>query len=273
MGKRKIIEIDEEKCIGCGDCIPGCPEGALQVIDGKARLVSDIFCDGLGACIGDCPEDAMKVVEREAEPYDERKVMANILKQGENVVKAHLEHLKDHGEEGYLKEALKFLEEEGVEIPLEEEATALPCGCSGAKVMDLRDKKGDIDAPKTELESELRQWPVQLHLVPPAAPYFSDVDLLVTADCVPFAYANYHQELLKGRAVAVGCPKLDDIDAHKEKLKSIIEGNDLKSITVAIVEVPCCSGLLSATEEALRESGRDIPLKHVVIGIDGTIKE
>jgi hypothetical protein len=139
--------------------------------------------------------------------------------------------------------------------------------------MDLRDKKEDTDAPRTKLESELRQWPVQLHLIPPNAPYFKDADLLVTADCVPFAYANYHQELLKGRAVAVGCPKLDDINAHKEKLKSIIEANDLKSITVAIVEVPCCSGLIGITEEALRESGRDIPLKHVVIGIGGTIKE
>lgn len=202
--------------------------------------------------------------------------MANILKQGENVVKAHLKHLKDHGEEGYLEEALKFLEEKGVETPLEEKVTPTAptsCGCPGARVMDLRDKKGNLDAPKAELESELRQWPVQLHLVPPTAPYFNNADLLVTADCVPFAYANYHQGLLKGKAVVVGCPKLDDINAYKEKLKSIIEMNDLKSITVATLEVPCCSGLHGATEAALHESGKEVSFKHVIIGINGTIKK
>ena len=273
MTKRKIIEIDEEKCTGCGECIPGCPEGALQVIDGKARLISDIFCDGLGACIGDCPEGAINVIEREAEPYDERRVMANILKQGDGVVRAHLKHLKDHGEEGYLKEALEFLEEKGIEVPLEEEAPAtMACGCPGTNVMDFRDKKSP-DAPAAELESELRQWPVQLHLVPPNAPYFDGADLLVTADCVPFAYANYHQDLLKGRTVVVGCPKFDDIDAYKEKLKSIIETNNILSITVATVEVPCCSGLYGVTEAALQESGKEIPFKQVVIGIDGTIEK
>lgn len=274
MVKRKIIEIDEEKCNGCGLCIPDCPEGALQIIDGKARLVSDLFCDGLGACIGGCPKGAIKIIEREAEPYDERKVMDRIVKQGQNVVRSHLEHLKEHGEEGYLREALDYLREKGKENPLETEsgkhAQAFH-GCPGPGVMDFRHKgisKGG-SAGKARQESELRQWPVQLTLVPPNAPYFDNADLLVSADCVPFAYANFHQDFLTGKSLIIGCPKLDDIEFYKEKLAEIFKSNNIRSITLVNMEVPCCFGLQRAIEEAIKESGKTIPLRQSIISIDG----
>lgn len=271
MSTRKIIKIDEEKCTGCGLCIPNCPEGALQIIDGKARLVSDLFCDGLGACIGHCPEGAITIEEREAEPYSERKVMRNIIKQGENVIEAHLKHLKEHNETRYLNEAIEFLKEKGIENPLEEKSGCL--SCPGAAVKDLGKKPGERSGDAAaEQESELRQWPVQLNLLPPNASFFNNSDLLIAADCVPFANPDFHSNLLKGKTLAVGCPKLDDIKTYKEKIKAIIETNDLNTITVAIMEVPCCYGLYKIVEEALDESGKRITLKKVVVGIDGEIK-
>ncbi len=276
MVKRKIIEIDEEKCNGCGLCIPNCPEGALQIIDDKARLVSDLFCDGLGACIGTCPEGAIKIIEREAEPYDERKVMEKIVKQGKNVIKAHLEHLKEHGEEGYLREALDYLEESGVENPLGDESpehqAALPCGCPGSRVIDMRDKEerpSHSSTHKSKSESELRQWPVQLMLLPPSAPYFDEADLLIAADCVPFAYADFHNDFLQGKTLIIGCPKLDDIEFYQEKLTQIFKLNSVKSITLLHMEVPCCFGLRHAVEEALKESGKEIKLTVKVISVQG----
>ncbi|MFH1587493.1 MAG: 4Fe-4S binding protein [Candidatus Diapherotrites archaeon] len=285
--KREIVEIDEEKCNGCGLCIPNCYEGALQVIDGKARLISDLFCDGLGNCLGHCPEGAITIVEREAEAYDERKVMEKISKQGRNVVKAHLQHLKDHKQEDLFWEAVNYLEEMGEKNPLEVEGeyskTAHSndshnshegCSCPGAAMMDLRkETRSSSGAEHSKQESELQQWPVQLNLLPPNAPYFQNSDLLIAADCTAYANANFHSQLLKGKSVAIGCPKLDDIGTYKEKIKSIIEMNDLNTITVAIMEVPCCGGLYSAVEEALDESGKRITLKKVVIGIDGLIRE
>ncbi len=274
MSKRKIIKIDENKCNGCGLCIPNCPEGALQVIDGKARLVSDLFCDGLGACIGHCPEGAITIEEREAKKYDERKVMANIVKQGKNVVKAHLKHLKEHNEAGFLNQALAYLKEKGIDNPLVQvsaEKPVLPCGCPGTKVMDFRrgnlpEKKGRVSTPQ---ESQLRQWPVQLALVPAYAPYLNNADLLIAADCVPFAYADFHEKLLKGKAVLVGCPKLDNLAAYKEKLAQIFEHNNIKSVTYAHMEVPCCFGLLGIIQSAISDSGKDIPFQEVIISITG----
>ncbi len=269
MSIRKIIEIDESLCDGCANCIPSCPEGALQVIDGKARLISDLFCDGLGACIGECPTGAMKVVEKEAQPYDERKVMENIVRQGANTIKAHLKHLKDHGETAYFNQAIKYLNEKGVKNPLESNEPAHHHGgCPGARMMDFSEQKSSGSA-NANLESELRQWPVQLHLVHPGAPYFRNADILVAADCVPFAYANFHQELLKGKALVIGCPKLDDTDAYKDKIKSIIEMSSPKSFTVAIMEVPCCGGLYHLVKQAVSESGINVPVNKLVIGIDG----
>jgi Pyruvate/2-oxoacid:ferredoxin oxidoreductase delta subunit len=270
MAKRDIITIDEEKCTGCGDCVPGCPEGALQIIDGKARLINDLFCDGLGACIGECPEDAISVENREAEPYDEIKVMGNIVKQGKNTITAHLKHLKDHGETELLKQATDYLEEKGIDNPLEEETEEkLPCGCPGTNVRDMRDTaEEEDDSPGAKQRSELRQWPVQIHLVPPNAPYFDNADLLIAADCVPFAYGNFHRDLLKGKILLVGCPKLDDAAFYKDKITEILKNNNIKSVTVAHMEVPCCFGLVKLVEDALDASGKDIPFDDITIKVD-----
>lgn len=265
--KREIIKIDEEKCNGCGLCIPNCPEGALQVIDGKARLISDLFCDGLGGCIGHCPQGAITIEEREAEEYDERRVMANIVKQGRNVIMAHLEHLKSHNQREYLKEAIDFLKEEG----LGEYARALPVGCPGSRMMDFRKKERPLKEEKTEIKagSELRQWPVQIMLVAPFAPYLDNADLLIAADCVPFAYADFHRDLLKDKILLVGCPKLDDLQAYKEKFTQILKHNNIKSITYAHMEVPCCFGMVGVINEAISASGKKVPLKEIIISISG----
>jgi len=288
MAEREIITIDQEKCNGCGNCVPGCPEGALQIIDDKARLISDLFCDGLGACIGDCPEDAISIIKREAEPYDEVRVMENIVKQGENTIMAHLVHLRDHGETGFLKQATDYLEENGFENPLEKEAKLkeeskeeesedrLPCGCPVSKVMDLRDddKTDTSDGdPGAKQRSELRQWPVQIHLVPVNAPYFDNAELLIAADCVPFAYGDFHRGLLKNKILLVGCPKLDDAGFYKDKITEILKGNNIKSVTIAHMEVPCCFGLVTLVNEALAESGKDIPLDDITIKVNGEIQE
>ncbi len=276
MAKRKIIKIDEEKCNGCGLCIPNCPEGAMQLIDKKARLISDLFCDGLGACIGHCPQGAISIEERQAEEYDERKVMANIVKQGANVIKAHLEHLKEHGQDEYLKEAVDFLKEKNMEVPFKEikarsEHAHGVSGCPGAKIMDFRKKE---DAPGKEravsnAESELKTWPVQIMLVPAFAPYLNNANLLIAADCVPFAYADFHQDLLKDKILLVGCPKLDDTQIYQDKISQILKQNNVKSITYAHMEVPCCFGLVSIIKEAISQSGKNTPFKEVIISIKG----
>lgn len=271
--KRKIIEVDEDKCNGCGACIPDCPEGALQIIDGKVRLVSELYCDGLGACVGSCPQDAIRVVEKEAKPYDEVKVMERTAKQGSNVIKAHLEHLKEHGEKRYFSQAVGYLKKKGIANPLEEKVEEpLPCGCPGSQVRDMRGKKR-TGYSGIEHESALGQWPVQLKLVPVNAPYFHNADLLIAADCVPFAYASFHSKFLKDKAVVIGCPKLDDVGFYKEKLEEIIKSNKIKSISIVHMEVPCCYGLQNAVEEAIKGSGKKLPLKEYVIRIDGSIQE
>ena len=275
--KRKIIEIDEGRCNGCGRCIPNCPEGALQIIDGKARLVSDLFCDGLGACIGHCPEGAIKIVEREAEPYSERKVMERIVMQGQNVTKAHLLHLKEHGEEGCLKEAISFLEEKGIEGLLAKKSgnkkIVLPCGCPGSMEQSFERKLGKHNTGRAfALESELSQWPVQLALVNPNAAFFEDAELLICADCVPFAYASFHSDFLKSKALVVGCPKLDDIEFYEEKIAEIIKSNNIRGITLLHMEVPCCFGLMHAVRRALDASGKKIPLRQQIVSIQGKLK-
>lgn len=278
MVVRKIIKIDEDLCTGCGQCIPNCPEGALQVIDEKVRIISDLFCDGLGACIGHCPEGAISIEEREAEDYDERKVMENVIKQGKNVIKAHLEHLKEHDQTDYLREAVDFLKEKGMEVPIEIEArekgeTRLPCGCPGTKVMDMRGEMEEEDTPTARVKSQLRQWPVQIMLVPPNAPYLKGADLLITADCVPFAYPNFHEDLLKGKIMLVGCPKFDDAEYYIEKLTHIFKENDIKSATCVHMDVPCCFGLRKLVEDAIKNSGKSIPFKVHIIGVKGDISE
>ena len=270
MAKRKIITIDEKKCTGCSECIPNCPEGALQMIDGKARLISDLFCDGLGACIGHCPEGAITIEEREAEPYDEKKVMKNIVKQGKNVIKAHLEHLRDHNETEYLKEAVGFLKKKGIKNPLGAVKHSHAHACPGSAMMDFREKKKTSGTKKiTKGISHLRQWPVQIMLVPPAAPYLKNADLLIAADCVPFAYADFHEDLLKEKTLLIGCPKLDDAEFYKGKITQIFKENSIKSITCAHMEVPCCFGLVNIVKETLKASGKNIPFKELTITIKG----
>lgn len=277
--KRKIIKIDEAKCTGCGLCMPNCPEGALRVIDGKARVVSDLFCDGLGACIGHCPEGALSFEERDAEEYDERRVMENIARGGENVIRAHLAHLRDHGRGAYLGEALAYLDVKKIAIPRDGKMPSPgghkgpePCGCPGARVVEFGKAPGALREKGTAAQSRLGQWPVQIHLVPPSAPFLKGADLLVAADCVPFAFAGFHDELLPGKALLVGCPKLDDTDAYREKFEEIFRRNEIRSVTVAHMEVPCCFGLVQLVREAIAAAGKKIPFHDVEIGIRGVRK-
>lgn len=235
---RRIIEIDEDKCDGCGLCIPNCPEGALQIIDGKARLVGELYCDGLGACVGVCPKGALKVVEREAEEFDEEAAKNRMRKMGlsEEEIQARLhDHVHEHP-------------------PMRWKAPAQPQADVGEK------------------SSALTQWPVQLALVNPKAPYFQGSDLLIVADCVPFAYADFHRDFLSGKSIVIGCPKLDDARFYEWKLGEIFKNSDIKSVTVVNMEVPCCFGLNFIAERALKNSGKDIPLKQVIIGIKGDRK-
>ncbi len=269
MVKRQIINIDQEKCTGCGVCIPDCPEGALQIIDGKAHLISDIFCDGLGACIGTCPEGAISTIEREAKEYDERVTMENIIKAGPNVVKAHLKHLKAHAQTNYFNIAVEVLKEKDMEIPDIEEEEA-PCGCPGTEMTIIEPPKGGL-ITGTETSSALRQWPVQIHLLHPNAPFFENSHLLLLADCVAAANPNLHAQLIHGKTIAMGCPKLDDSTAYIEKLSEIIKHNRIKSVTVAMMEVPCCGGMAVIAQEAIKGSGKDVPLIREMISISGEL--
>jgi NAD-dependent dihydropyrimidine dehydrogenase PreA subunit len=241
---RNIVRIDEEKCDGCGLCIPQCKEGALQIIDGKARLVSEIYCDGLGACLGHCPNDAITVEEREAEEFDEKAV------------------------EEHLKEKPKVPETSSPHA-------AAGHGCPSARVFSFAAKKRPAPSPEGSpsqpAESALAQWPVQLTLVPVSAPYLQGADLLIAADCVPFAYAGFHKDLLEGKALVIACPKLDDTEPYLQKLAAIFAKCDLKSITVAHMEVPCCFGLVNLVHEALKLAGKEIPVRDVTLSIQGEI--
>lgn len=267
--RRKIIRIDEERCTGCGECIPNCPEGALQIIDGKARLVSDLFCDGLGACVGTCPEGALTVVEAPAEPYDETRVMANIVKAGEKTIAAHLEHLKEHGATEFYNQALTYLKEHNIPIP-EPKSNRLPCGCPGSAVRTL--KPAPVEGTTTpDLPSNLGNWPIQLMLVPVSAPYLRGSNLLIAADCVPAALPAFQQQLLKGRVLLIGCPKLDDAEFYQQKLTELFRTCRPESVTVAHMSVPCCYGLVQIVEQAIAASGVRIPFSEIVVDPEGRI--
>lgn len=279
--KRQMIRIDEELCTGCGECIPNCPEGALQIIDGTARLISDLSCDGLGACIGHCPEGAITIEMREAAPYSERTVMENIVPQGANVIAAHLAHLGNHGQDDYLREAIAYLSEKGVSVPPEFLGSSCRCGeedsagaqhaaCPGSRVINIaRDEAHEGRNETANMPSRLRQWPVQIMLVPPRAPFLAGADVLIAADCVPFAYAGFHEKLLRGKVLLVGCPKLDDAELYQEKLTEMFRHNDVKSVTVAHMEVPCCYGMVRLVESAIRNSGKNIPFTARMISVKG----
>lgn len=240
--KRNIIHIDENKCNGCGLCVPACAEGAIQIIDGKARLMADNLCDGLGACLGHCPQDAIRIEVREADAFDEEAVAKQMSDGGS--VKPALDHGHGHG------------------------------GCPSARLMSLdkpqpANPQGAEAADSAPQTSALANWPVQLKLIPVSAPFLKGADLLLAADCAPFAYADFHRELLNGKVLLIGCPKLDDAAGYLEKLTAILAENDVRSLTVAHMEVPCCSGLVALAQQALTASGADIELQTVCIGIRG----
>jgi len=239
MVVRSIVRIDEERCTGCGLCVPSCAEEALKIVDGKAKLISDKYCDGLGACLGECPQGAITIEKREAEEFDEEAVE---------------EHLKPKQP-----------------VPAVHHVHPIHQSCPSAKVMhferNLKEKE-TVNIPEKR-EPMLSQWPVQLTLLPPNAPFFEDADLLIAADCVPFAYANFHNDFLKGRTLVVGCSKLDDAEFYKEKLTEIFKRSNIRSVTVVNMEVPCCFGLYRLVKEALDSSGKVIPLRQEIIGIKG----
>ena len=240
--KRKIVEIDEELCDGCGQCVPACAEGAIEIIDGKARIAAEKYCDGLGACLGECPNDALTIIEREAEDFDEEAV------------------------EAYLQ--AKEKDERA-------DKSALPCGCPSAALQTFippASTQGTIHAGKEGRSvSNLSHWPVQIRLVPPTAPFLKGADLLVVADCVPVAYPNLHSDFLSGKVVLIGCPKLDDVEPYIEKFADIFRTADLKSVTVLIMEVPCCSGLETIIKRAMEAAGKEVPFEEVVISTRGEI--
>ena len=235
---RKIVQIDEEKCDGCGQCALACAEGSLEIVDGKARVISDNLCDGLGACIGECPQGALQIIEREAEEFDE----------------------------------------EAVEMHLGNRQTPQPervisSGCPSARIQDFgtAGRHSRNDAQAAPRKSALRHWPVQIHLVPPTAPFLKGADLLVLADCVPVAFPSLHSDFLEGKAVMMGCPKFDDVQSYVDKFETIFRTAGIKSITVVVMEVPCCSALPMIVKKAMQAAGESIPLEEVVISTRGEI--
>lgn len=289
---RDLIEIDEEQCIGCGSCVPNCHQGALQIIDGKVRLLSDLMCEGLGACVGHCPTGAMKISKQEAAPYDEALVMDKMIKAGTNTLKAHLEHLVQHKQDAYFAQALGILKERGIENPMEKTTNtgASPMahhGCPSQSIHVFHKNKQpghsnqdqglapECAAPQSAVpQSQLGQWPVQLHLVSPGAPYFEGADLLLASDCSAFSHGNFHQRFLKGKALAIACPKLDPgQDGYVNKLTAMIDHAGLNTITVLIMEVPCCRGLLAIAQQSLAQAQRKIPIKAVVLSLQGEVKQ
>ncbi|MCF8303908.1 MAG: 4Fe-4S binding protein [Bacteroidales bacterium] len=285
--KRTIINIDEEKCNGCGICVPNCHEGALQIIDGKARLISELFCDGLGACIGHCPEDAITLEEREAEPYDEIKVMERISKQGRNTILAHLHHLKDHGETELLKQAVNYIKENGIDVSPEgngpkhsghtapaQGSSDCGGGCPGSASINLSSEPKEEQPAATSgpVASQLGQWPVQLHLLNPEAAYFKNADVVLAADCVAYAMGDFHNRYLKGKTLAIACPKLDtNKESYVEKLVTMIDSAQIDTITVVMMEVPCCGGLAQLVHMAMQQANRLVPVKKVTVSVRGEV--
>lgn len=263
---RDIIEIDEALCTGCGDCVPACHEGALQIIDDKARLISDLMCDGLGACIGKCPTGAMQVVQREAVPYDESQVMENIIKGGENVIKAHLEHMLEHNELGYYQIAIALLKERSITIPSHDHHQKNN-NCPGKQELVMT-------TPPTATEtisSQLNQWPIQLHLINPTSPNFANADLLLASDCSAFAVGDFHSRYLAGKKLAIACPKLDtNQQTYIEKLSLLIRYGKLKSLTILRMDVPCCGGLLQLAETAKQQAKTAINIEVITIDNQGS---
>ncbi len=280
--KRTIIKIDEALCNGCEACVSGCHEGALQMIDGKARMVSELYCDGLGACIGDCPVGAISLEEREAEPYDEIATIERMIPKGEKTIIAHLKHLKEHGEFVFLKQGVSYLHANGIAVDVSSvhnmPATGVKSGggCPGSQEMSFKSAAAPtfkmVQTVASTTASQLRQWPVQLHLLNPQAAYFQHADVVLAADCVAYSIADFHNRFLAGKTLAIACPKLDsNKESYLDKLKVMITSSLINTLTVIIMEVPCCGGLLGLAQKAVAEAGRKIPLKLVVVGVKGEI--
>jgi len=249
LAVREIIRIDEEKCDGCGLCVPACAEGAIQIVNGKARLLDDSYCDGLGACLGECPQDAITIVRRNAVEYDHQAVEKHL---------ATVNRKKPESKSAPV-------------IPAKNQSIH---ACPGSVAQSLRTRIDSEDSPgvSSHISSQLLNWPVQLHLVPIKAPYFDNSNLLIAADCVPFANADFHNEFLKGKALIIGCPKLDDINHYHRKLTQIFRENNIKSIEAAFMEVPCCFGLVQLVQRALQDSGKEINIEVRKVGIRGDIQ-
>ena len=284
--KRNIIKIDEKLCNGCGLCVKGCHEGALQMIDGKARIISDLYCDGLGACIGDCPVGAITIEEREAEPYDEIAVMEQIVPMGEATILAHLKHLKEHGEMHYLKAGIDYLHSNNINVNLslvenDPEKPQMACGCPGSMERSFAAMKptnlqfsGNENHENTISESQLTHWPVQLHLLNPQAGFFNGADVVLAADCTAYAYADFHNRFIRNHTLAIACPKLDsNKEAYISKIVDMIDTAQINTMTVVIMEVPCCGGLLQLVKMAAEHASRKVPIKKVIIGVQGEVKE
>lgn len=299
--KRQIIKIDEEKCNGCGVCVPNCHEGALQIIDDKARLISDLMCDGLGACIGHCPEGTIEIIEREAQPYNEIIVIEEMVKKGKNTVIAHLNHLKDHKEFGFFKQGIKWIQENKEKInfdvdeviakvhnnaAVKEKAEPVAAhthaehahhhhhggGCPGSlsKAINREDNISEVNTEN--IPSQLTHWPVQMHLINPVAGHFQNSDLLLAADCVAFSLGNFHQSFLKDKTLAIACPKLDsNKEVYIQKLVSLIDDAKVNTITVMKMEVPCCGGILQMAQIASQQASRKVPIKTITVSISGEI--
>ncbi|UCD16424.1 MAG: 4Fe-4S binding protein [Candidatus Zixiibacteriota bacterium] len=250
MPIRKVIRIDDDKCDGCGLCVPACAEGAIQIVNGKARLVSETYCDGLGNCLGECPQGAITIEEREAPAFDP------------DAVKRHLEDKKT---------------EPGIQsLPVAPDSPQPFRGCPGAMARELRPNRAasePVTSGSVPTSPQLGNWPIQLHLVPTYAPYFENARLLIAADCAPFAMPDFHSSMLAGRILLIGCPKLDDTERYLQKLTAIFSHNEILSVELAFMEVPCCYGLVRLVQIALKDSGKDIPLSLVKIGIRGEVLE
>lgn len=312
--KRDIITIDRDKCNGCGLCVSGCHEGALQIIDEKAVLISELMCDGLGACIGECPEGAITIEHREAEAYDEVLTISKMVGNGKNTVIAHLKHLKDYNEKEYLRQGVEWLlaNQDKLNFKVEEvlhavhnhkKADACGCGdgasqskqqvqvhahhhqgggCPGSMARSFNN--GSTAATATAAapvannmissKSELTHWPVQLHLINPNSGHFQGSNLLLAADCVAFSMGNFHSDYLKGKTLAIACPKLDsNKEVYVEKITALIDNAQVDTITVMKMEVPCCGGLLQMAKMAMDRATRKVPIKLLTVGIQGEILE
>lgn len=258
MPVREIIRIDEEKCDGCGLCVPACAEGAIRIMEGKARLISETYCDGMGACLGECPQDAISIETRRAGGYDEAAVAKHLAAQEKAAAPlpafAQASTIHTHGAQHYYP------------------------ACPGSLSQNLKTSPRPMKSPaaddsRSPLPKGLSNWPVQLMLAPTRAPYFNDTELVIAADCVPFAFADFDRSILKGKALLIACPKLDNVDIYRDKLRAIFAGNDIEGITIAFMEVPCCFGLVHLIREALGDSGKQIPVSLIKLGIRGGILE